>query len=178
MKKTISINLNSFIFNIDEDAYNMLNVYLGKLEEHFLKQEEGAEIVKDIESRIAEIFSMKIKDNKQVININDVEEVINILGNVEDITGDESEQAEEEKSKETKKSKKLYRDSETKILGGVCGGLAEFTGVSIVFWRIIFLVFLFVSQIGIIAYLILWIAVPEARTTAQKIEMKGGKITL
>lgn len=178
MKKTININLNSFIFNIDEDAYNTLKVYLSKLEDHFLKQEEGAEIVKDIESRVAELFSLKINDNKQVINISDVEEVIKILGNVEDITGDKEKDIKEEQAKEVKTTKKLYRDPDSKLLGGVCSGIAEYTGINIVIWRILFLVFLFFSQIGIIVYLILWIAVPEAKTTAQKIEMKGGKITL
>ncbi len=179
MKKTVSINLNSFMFVIDEDAYNVLHLYLGKLEAHFAKLEEGGEIVKDIESRIAEIFNMKINNNKQVINIQDVEEVIQILGNVEDITGDEEEEnvkSGNEKSK--RKSKKLFRDPENNIIGGVCSGLAEFTGISTTTWRIIFLIFLFFGQVSIIAYLILWIAVPEAKTTAQKLEMKGDKINL
>ncbi len=184
MKKTLNINLNSFMFNIDEDAYNMLQIYLNKLEEHFSKLEEGREIVKDIEARVAEIFGTKINDNKQVINLDDVEEVILILGNVEDITGEPAtnDQSEEKKSSEKgtskKKSKKLYRDPDNKALGGVCSGLSEFSGVSITTIRIIFLVFLFIGQVSIIAYLILWIAVPEAKTTAQKLEMKGDKINV
>lgn len=177
MKKTVSINLNSFVFVIDEDAYTMLHLYLSKLEEHFSKIEEGGEIVKDIETRISEIFNQKMNDSKHVINIRDVEEVIAILGNVEDITGDDDESKVEDQ-KGDKKSKKLYRDPETKFLAGVCSGLAEYTGISVIFWRVLFLVLLFAGQVGIIAYIILWIAVPEARTTAQKIEMKGGKITL
>ncbi len=176
MKKTVSINLNSFMFVIDEDAYNVLHVYLNKLEEHFSNIEEGGEIVKDIEARIAEIFNTKRSESKQVINLSDVEEVIGILGNVEDITGDEPDEKTTEK--ESKKTKKLYRDPEYKYLGGVCSGLAEYTGISVSIWRIIFLILLFAGQVGVIAYLILWIAVPEAKTTAQKIEMKGGKITL
>jgi phage shock protein PspC (stress-responsive transcriptional regulator) len=182
MKKTVSINLNSFVFVIDEDAYNMLHLYLGKLEDHFSKIEEGSEIVRDIESRIVEIFSSKINEGKQVINIRDVEEIIQILGNVDDITGDEhnekSTTESEDKTKENKKSKKFYRDPDSRVLGGVCSGLAEYTGISTTFWRIIFLIFIFIGQISIIAYLILWIAVPEAKTTAQKLEMKGDKINL
>ncbi|MDD4149754.1 MAG: PspC domain-containing protein [Bacteroidales bacterium] len=181
MKKTVNINLNSFMFNIDEDAYNMLSLYLRKLEEHFAKLEEGNEIVKDIEARIAEIFNMKINDNKQVISITDVEEVVLILGNVEDITGEDmSEPTSETKSenKKQKTKKKLYRDSENKQLAGVCSGLSYYTGISTTTWRILFLIFLFIGQISIIAYLILWIAVPEALTTAEKLEMKGDKVNL
>lgn len=184
MKKTVNINLNSFMFNIDEDAYNMLQIYLNKLEEHFSKLEEGSEIVKDIEARIAELFGLKIDESKHVINLADVEEIVQILGNVEDITGESTtdEKTEEKQTSEkgtgTKKSKKLYRDPDNKVLGGVCSGLSEFTGIGITTIRIIFLVFLFIGQVSIIAYLILWIAVPEAKTTAQKLEMKGDKINV
>jgi phage shock protein PspC (stress-responsive transcriptional regulator) len=166
------------MFNIDEDAYNVLHVYLEKLQLHFSSIEEGSEIVKDIESRIAEIFNMKINESKQVINIADVNDVIAILGEVEDITGENDNEKDEATSEGQKKQKKLYRDSENKILGGVCSGLSEYTGISTTTWRIIFLVFIFVGQVSIIAYIILWLAVPEAKTTAQKIEMKGGKINL
>jgi phage shock protein PspC (stress-responsive transcriptional regulator) len=180
MKKTVNINLNSFMFNIDEDAYIMLNIYLSKLQEHFAKLEEGSEIVRDIEARLAEIFGMKINESKQVINLSDVEEVILILGNVQDITGENISEESNDAKKETepKKRKKLYRDPDNKIIGGVCSGLSEYTGISITTWRIIFLIFLFVGQVSIIAYFILWIAVPEAKTTAQKLEMKGDKINL
>ncbi|MDD2385467.1 MAG: PspC domain-containing protein, partial [Bacteroidales bacterium] len=181
MKKTVNINLNSFMFNIDEDAYKMLSLYLSKLEEHFAKLEEGNEIVKDIEARIAEIFNMRINENKQIINIKDVEEVVLILGNVEDITGEDmSEQSSETKAedKKQKAKKKLYRDSENKQLAGICSGLSHYTGISTTTWRVLFLIFLFIGQISIIAYLILWIAVPEATTTAEKIEMKGDKVNL
>ncbi|MDD2634235.1 MAG: PspC domain-containing protein [Bacteroidales bacterium] len=179
MKKTVNINLNSFMFNIDEDAYKMLSLYLSKLEEHFSKLKEGNEIVKDIEARIAEIFNMRINDNKQVINITDVEEIVLILGNVEDITGEDmSEPTSETKSENKKEKKKLYRDSENKQIAGVCSGLSYYTGVSTTTWRVLFLIFLLIGQISIIAYLILWIAVPEATTTAEKLEMKGDKVNL
>jgi len=172
MKKTVSINLNSFIFNIDEDAYQAMQEYLTQLGNHFARQAEGNEIIKDIEARIAEIFSSKIKPGKEVINLEDVMEVISILGKVEDITGDETEPEAEAREK------KLYRNPENAKLAGICSGLAEYTGISVITWRIIFLILLFAGQIGLIAYLILWLAVPEAKTTAQKIEMKGGKINL
>jgi len=176
------------MFTIDEDAYSMLNLYLTKLQEHFSNQEEGSEIVKDIEARIAEIFNFKINDGKQVININDIEELVQILGNVEDITGEnmsdnsstENQGQEESESKKgkKKKNKKLYRDPDSKQLAGICSGLSYYTGISATTWRIIFLVFLFIGQVSIIAYLILWIAVPEAKTTSEKLEMKGDKVNL
>ncbi|PLX07091.1 MAG: hypothetical protein C0596_13250 [Marinilabiliales bacterium] len=171
------------MFTIDDDAYQMLKLYLGKLEEHFSAQEEGNEIVKDIEARIAEIFSMKINEGKQVINITDVEELITILGNVEDITGENmsdktNDSDNNEQKKETKRKKKLYRDPDNKQVGGICSGLSYYTGISATTWRILFLIFLFVGQVSIIAYLILWIAVPEAKTTSEKLEMKGDKVNL
>lgn len=180
MKKTISINLNSFIFNIDEDAYFMLSTYLEKLNLHFSKSEEGEEIVKDIEARIAEIFNIKISENKQVINITDVEEVINILGNIEDIVGDsENDENNKYNKQKSKNRKKLYRDTDNKKLAGVCAGLSAYTGIDVVFWRILFIIFLFVPGfISVIVYLILWLVVPEAKTIAEKIEMKEGKIDL
>ncbi|MDR2011220.1 MAG: PspC domain-containing protein [Bacteroidales bacterium] len=178
MKKTVTINLNSFIFNIDEDAYNELRDYLDKLELHFSGFDEGGEIVKDIEARLAEIFNMKITDNKQVINISDVEEVISILGNVEDIIGNEDQEENKGKNK-NKKKKKIYRDTDNKIIAGICSGLAAYTGIDVVIIRILFLVFLIIpGNISLIAYLILWIAVPEARTISQKIEMKGEPVDL
>jgi phage shock protein PspC (stress-responsive transcriptional regulator) len=180
MKKTISINLNSFFFNIDEDAYIMLKTYLEKLEFHFSKSDEGNEIIKDIEARIAEIFNMKISNNKQVINISDVNDVINILGNVEDITGNSDTANNDCKNTKTRWTKKLYRDPDNKKIAGICAGLSAYTGVDAVFWRILFITFLFIPflWIIIIVYAVLWMAIPEAKTIAEKIEMKEGKIDL
>lgn len=179
MKKTVTINLNSFIFNIDEDAYKVLHVYLEKLSEHFGNNEEGREIIKDIEARIAELFSEKLSENKQVINIDDVNEVISILGYVNDIIDSDETEDTSKKEEKKKRDKKFFRDPDNKMLAGVCSGLAAYTGVSIIVWRIIFLVFLFIpGNISIVAYIILWIAVPMAKTTAQKLEMKGEKVNL
>ncbi len=178
MKKTVNINLNSFNFSIDEDAYNVLNNYLSQLQKHFAPIEEGNEIIHDIEARIAEIFNMKINENKQVINISDIDELIKILGKVEDITGESISNNNESEESTTKNKKKLYRDPDSRYLGGVCSGLSYYTGISATTWRILFMLFLFVGQVSLIAYIILWIAVPEAKTTTEKIEMKGDKINL
>jgi phage shock protein PspC (stress-responsive transcriptional regulator) len=182
MKKTISINLNSFMFHIDEDAYQILHVYLDKLAAHFGNNEEGREIIRDIEARISELFAEKLTTAKQVINTADVEEVIAVLGYIDDIIDsdeDESSKKEESEPSDKKAGKKLFRDDDSKVLAGVCSGLAAYTGVSVVLWRVIFLIFLFIpGNISIFAYIILWIAVPVAKTTAQKLEMKGEKVNL
>lgn len=178
MKKTVTINLNSFIFNIDEDAYHMLNIYLEKLSEHFSKSEGGQEIIKDIEARIAELFGEKISGSKQVIDIKDVEEVISILGYVDDIINSDDESEADKKKDNAKYARKLYRDSDSKVIAGVCSGLAAYAGMSVIAVRIIFLLLLFFGNVSLIAYLVLWIAVPEAKTTAQKLEMKGEKVNL
>ncbi len=177
MKKTVTISLNSFIFNIDEDAYQVLSLYLDKLTQHFSKTEEGNEIIKDIEARIAELFGEKLSPNKQVINIDDVNEIISVLGYVDDII--DSDETSKSSNEEKKFKKKLYRDPDSRVIGGVCSGLAHYTGLSIILWRIIFLLFLIIpGNVGIVAYIILWIAVPSAKTTAQKLKMKGEKVNL
>lgn len=182
MKKTVSINLQGLIFNIDEDAYNLLSSYIEKLSKHFGNNSEGEEIVKDIEARIAELFSEKLSDHRQVINIEDVREVIKIMGDADEIIeGDvnyeaESTQDEQEKSK---KRKKLFRDSDKRIAGGVCAGLSAYTGVNLFAMRSIFVI-LFLLSAGTIMllYLLLWIIIPKARTRAEKLEMKGEKVNI
>ncbi len=179
MKKTVSINLNGLIFNIDEDAFQLLSVYIDELKAYFSKQEAGNEIISDIESRIAEIFSGKINPSKQVLNIADVEEVISTLGRVEEIIGDDSEEKSESHRSENKKRKKLFRDPEARILGGVCAGLAEFSGINILAVRIIFAIFfLFSAGFMTLVYLILWLIVPKATTVADRLEMKGKDINI
>ena len=86
MKITVSINLGGYSFNIDEDAYAELKRYLKNLELHFAGEESSSEILSDIETRMAELFRTKITSYKQVINIDDVHQVISVLGTPEDIS--------------------------------------------------------------------------------------------
>jgi phage shock protein PspC (stress-responsive transcriptional regulator) len=182
MKKTIIINISGIIFNIDEDAYDMLQMYLETLKRYFGNKPEGAEIVEDIEGRISELFQPRISDAKQSINIDDVSEVISILGKPEDIAGAGDENFEEGKTDysamTSKPSRRLYRDQDNAYIGGVCSGLGAYFNIDPLFFRIIFIGLIFAGGISLIIYPILWIVVPKAVTAAQKLEMKGENVTV
>ena len=178
MKKTFSINLNGIVFNIDEDAYDKLHLYLSSIERHFSKEEERKEIIVDIEARLAEIFSGKIKPTKQVINVDDVDDVIRMMGQPGDFADEESEEIPKEDPLYHKKYRRMYRDPDSRVIGGVCSGLSAYFGIDPVFLRLIFLIAFFGFGVGLLIYLILWIVLPEARTTAQKLEMRGEKVNV
>ncbi len=180
MKKTLTINLSGSVFHIDDDAYEKLNAYLAKINRHFGNDADAKEIVEDIEARIAEIFAEKIKDGGEVINIEHVEEVIVIMGTPEAISNEEegNEKAFEKKTFRVK-GKRLFRDPEDRVLGGVCSGLGAYFSVDPVLIRILFvLVFFFPIGSSVLIYLILWIVVPKASSTAQRLEMKGEEVNI
>ena len=177
MKKTFTINLSGSIFHIEEDAYEALQKYLVTIKNHFGTSEEGKEITADIEARIAEIFSGKSSCDNNVITLQCVNEVIEIMGTPQNFTEEEVE--EDSMTGQKKRKKRLYRDPEEKVLSGVCGGLAAYFDIDPVIMRIIFVVLAFITTgAAILAYLILWIAVPKAVTTAQRLEMRGEPVTV
>ena len=122
MKKSLNININGIIFHIDEDAYEKLNAYLERLKKHFSQQEGGGEVVNDIEARIAELLREKMDENKQVVTIEDIDEIIRKLGEPAEMMDDE-EQEEKPPRFNFDQPKRLYRDPENKIIGGVGGGM-------------------------------------------------------
>jgi len=177
MKKTFTINLSGSIFYIEEDAYEVLQKYLVTIKKHFGTSEEGKEITADIEARIAEIFSGKSPCDKNVITLDCVNEVIEIMGTPQNFAEEEGE--EEPLTGQKKRKKRLYRDPEEKVLSGVCGGLAAYFDMDPVIVRIIFVVLAFITTgAAVLAYLILWIVVPKAVTTAQRLEMRGEPVTV
>ncbi|KPK84591.1 MAG: hypothetical protein AMS27_09485 [Bacteroides sp. SM23_62_1] len=181
MKKTVKINLSGIVFNLDEDAYQELKNYLDSIISRFRDMEEGNEIISDIESRIAEIFQSKVSDKKQVITLKDVNEVIAIMGRPEDFYDAETMGADTETGKEEysrKRHRRLYRDPENAILGGVAAGLAAYFGIEIWIIRLLLVILTFPIQVIPIIYIILWIVVPKAETAAQKLEMRGEKVTV
>ncbi|MFW5822522.1 MAG: PspC domain-containing protein, partial [Tangfeifania sp.] len=125
MKKTFTINISGTVFHIEEDAYEVLQKYLVNLKKHFGTDEEGKEILADIEARIAEIFTENSLDEKKVITIDRVNQVIETMGTPEDFAEEEAE-AEEIYTSETKRKRRLYRDPDRRVLGGVCGGLGAY----------------------------------------------------
>ncbi len=175
MKITVSINIGGYSFNIDEDAYSELKIYLKSLELHFSGEESSSEILSDIEARMAELFRSRLAEYKQVITIEDVREVMAILGTPEDISDKEGPSAREKFS--SPGYHRMYRDPDHRIIGGVCSGMAAYWNIDPVIIRIIFVVLAF-GGIGVLLYLILYIAIPEAKTTAQKIEMHGEPVNI
>ena len=178
MKKTVTANISGIVFHIDEDAYEKLGRYLSNVKSHFNAEAGSDEILSDIEGRIAEMFQEKITASKKVININDVNEVITQLGEPEQMAEPEEEPKSKGPRYEEKAQKRLYRDPDDKYIAGVSGGLGAFFNIDPVWIRVAFVVFTFVYGFGPLLYIILWIVVPKARTTAEKLEMRGEKVNI
>jgi phage shock protein PspC (stress-responsive transcriptional regulator) len=180
MKKAIKINLSGIIFHIDDDAYEKLKLYLDTISRHFSDKQESKEIIDDIESRIAELFQERITAENQVITLKIVNEVIDIMGNPEDIadTGEGTDEKKRSFHESYASSKRLYRDPENSVIAGVCGGLAAYFGVDPVIFRLLFVIFFFAGGASILVYVILWIVLPRAETAAQKLEMRGEKVNV
>ncbi|MVO10399.1 PspC domain-containing protein [Flavobacterium sp. TP390] len=182
MNKTISINLGGFFFHIDEDAYQKLSRYFDAVKRS-LSPEGRDEIIKDIESRIAELFQERIKNEKQVITLSEIDEVIAIMGQPEDYKIDEETSYSNERtytsSSKTGRNKRLYRDKDNAILGGVASGFGHYFNIDPL-WIRLGIVLIVVAGVGspILIYLLLWVIVPEAITTSQKLEMRGEPITI
>ena len=183
MKKTLTVNLSGTVFHIDEDAYCLLDNYLDSLKLYFRSQKDGHEIVCDIENRISELFSEKIMAGQQVITIADAEVVIQQMGNPEefDTVGDDSTNDEPIADTTTNYilNKRLFRDPDNKILGGVCSGLAAYLGWDVTLVRIIaILILIFGYGLIIPIYIVCWIIIPEARTVTEKLSMHGEEINV
>jgi phage shock protein PspC (stress-responsive transcriptional regulator) len=176
MKITVSINLGGYSFNIDEDAYAELKMYLRNLELHFAGEESSSEILSDIETRMSELFRTKITSYKQVISIEDVRQTISVLGTPEDISDSDGPSARERFA--APGYHRMYRDTDHRIIGGVCSGMGAYWDIDPVFIRIFFVALVLAGGLGVLVYLILYIVIPEAKTTAQKIEMKGHPVNI
>jgi len=157
MKKTFTINIGYSIFNIEEGAYEILNSYLNSIKTYFSTIDDDSEIIKDFELRVAENFSSKISSSKQCINLNDVREMIQIMGSLDDFKEIYSDNGTET-TNEDKKSNKLFRDSSNRIIAGICSGIAEYFKIDPIIIRIIFFI---AVPLNLIIYIILWMGIPS-----------------
>ena len=183
MNKTVNINLAGLIFHIDEDAYAKLQRYLESIKRSFDNTQGRDEIISDIEARIAELFNEKIKNERQVISNKEVEEVIAIMGQPEDYVVDEEifedEPGRRHATTATGKVKKLFRDTENGYIGGVSSGLGHYLGIEAIWVRLLWVLLTILSSGGfILIYIAFWIFVPEAKTTADKLAMRGEEVTV
>ncbi len=180
MNKTININLGGIFFHIDEVAYQKLKGYLDAIRRSLSDDPKGRdEIITDIESRIGELLSTRVKDARQVINEQDIDEVVEVMGKPEDyMVDDEIFNDDTYGNYRSRKSKKLYRDGSDRFLGGVASGMAHYLNVDVIWIRLGWLVAAFGFGFGFIVYPILWILLPEANTTAEKLEMEGAEVNI
>ncbi|MFD2939817.1 PspC domain-containing protein [Flavobacterium notoginsengisoli] len=180
MNKTVNINLGGMFFHIDEDAYLKLTRYFDAIKRSLNNSSGQDEIIKDIEMRVSELLTEKQKSEKHVVGLKDVDEVIAVMGQPEDYRLEDEENSNQSfNNYSQRKHKKLYRDKEKGLIGGVATGLGHYFGIDAVWIKIIFLIFVFAGfGTGILAYFVLWIVTPEAVTTSEKLEMTGEPVTI
>lgn len=187
MKKTLSITLGGRVFSIEEDGFAALEAYLADLKRHFAGEESADELLADIEASLGEKFSAKIGPGHEAVAKADVEDAIGVMGKPDEIApdadepsapGQESSKAESEQEPSADAPKRLYRDTEDVVVGGVASGLAAYFGIDPVFIRIAFILLAFANGVGVLIYLILWAVMPEAKTAAQKLEMRGRPVNV
>ena len=180
MNKTININLANLFFHIDEVAYTKLQRYLEAIKRSFANTSGSDEIIADIEARIAELFHEKMENERQVITEKEVDEVIGIMGQPEDYMVDEDIFEDQPKtSKIPGRVRKLYRDIDNKYIGGVSAGLGHYFGIDALWVRLLWILLTIFSWGGFVfIYGLLWILIPEAVTTAQKLDMRGEAVNI
>jgi phage shock protein PspC (stress-responsive transcriptional regulator) len=182
MKHVETIQINGIVFSIDDDAFEKLGSYLEKLSNYFKNELGGREIIVDIEARISELFAERDEGVNKVITTEDVVKVIETLGTPEDIAGTDADAERKTTppcpSQTVKRSKRLLRDGDRGYAGGVCAGLAAWLGIGALAVRLafIFLTIAWGASIGV--YILLWIIIPKAKTTAQKLEMRGEPVNI
>ena len=181
MKKTINVAIGGCSFTIDEDAYNTLNDYLERFKAALDSTSSSSGVMDELEVRIADLLKGRL-GGRQVVDLVMTQSVIGELGYPEGYNPAEEQTGKEEAPKEEyhysgtdgeKPARKLFRDPDGKKLAGVCSGIALFLNVDVVLIRVIFLVALICGSAGFWIYLVIWIAAPEARTAAEKCELRG-----
>lgn len=195
MKPTVRVSIGGLAFNLDEDAYRILNNYLQGLRRHFAANAEGDEIISDIESRLCELLQVRIPSPDGVVSENDAQEIIKVMGNPKDfddsIEPDMSHAEEDDNmygantgnEEQDFFKKRLYRDTENKIIGGVCSGLSHYFRIDPTIIRLLFaglFVLLFAAvhrgpscMVVLLVYVILWAVMPVAKTFTEKLSMTG-----
>jgi phage shock protein PspC (stress-responsive transcriptional regulator) len=190
MNKVFNINLGGYPFTIDEDAYNHLRTYLEAIHNHFRQTEGYEEITHDIEARLAELFVERL-NHRHIVGFQDVEDAIAIMGKPEDFGADPVEDTfagashtstESDTTQDKfriKTGKRLFRDPEEKMIGGVASGLAAYFGIADPIWvRLFFALFLITGGIGVPVYFVLWALMPEAKTAGDRLAMRGEPINI
>ncbi len=184
MKRTITMNLSGIVFHIEEDAYEKLNQYLQTIKSYFKDAEGCDEIMNDIESRIAEMLQGKVSNTKQAVIMADVQNVISVMGSPEEFAGDNAsgkDSAEKQRNNNSSSyahtgRRRIFRDPDNRIIGGVCSCIANYFDFDPIWLRAAFAISFFAFGTGFLLYFVLLIIIPKATTTAEKLEMRGEKV--
>jgi len=180
MQRIIQINIAGRLIPIEEDAYMVLRDYIKSLDRHFANEQGKDEIIQDIEYRIAELFAARLQTGTPCIDNEDVRKVIETLGPAYTIGAATAEPVNpylpaRYEARNAKGHRRLYRNPNDKVLGGVCSGIASYFDVDPVLVRLIFVVLFFMALIGPVAYIIAWMVIPAARTPEELAYMTGGE---
>ena len=170
MNKIIKINLAGQAVSIDEQAYESLSQYMRSLEKHFVNTESGKEILEDIEARIAELFFATLRSNDFISEMH-VQEAITLMGTAQDMGAEEGEESETTHVFSEPKRKKLFRDKDDAVFGGVCSGIGAYYGLDTSAVRVIFVLLVLLAGAPIVAYIILWAIIPAAITHQDRYRM-------
>lgn len=176
MKKTVNVAIGGCSFVIDEDACNVISTYLDRFKAAIGESSSSTEVMDELENRIADLLKGKL-GGRDVVTLAMAESVIAQLGYPEGYKEAEhrngSEAPGQDAGWQDRPVKKLFRDTDDKKIAGVCSGLALFLGVDVVIMRVIFLIALICGSAGFWIYVVIWIAAPEAKTAAEKCELRG-----
>lgn len=183
MNKTTSIHIKGNNFIIEEQGYVLLKNYLERLNQLLSNDQGKEEIIEDIEYRIAELFQELLNDRKNVIEEKEVNQILQTLGNPEEYTLNEAvdsnnKEFKEVSEEELKTSKQLYRDVENAKIAGICSGISHYLSIDVRIIRASFLLIFFFGAFSIPVYLILWLVVPKALSSSDRLRMKGKAITV
>lgn len=183
MNKVFNINLGGIPFTIDEDAYEHLSNYLKTIHSHFRHSEGYEEITTDIEARLAELFQEK-KGDRPIVTLRDVNSVIAIMGTPEDfgaepLTEEAPKSSSGSKKWKLKTGKRLFRNTDEEVIGGVCSGIAAYFGIEDPLWvRLFFVLFAITGGFAIPLYLILWAILPKAESASDRLAMRGDPVNV
>lgn len=182
MQRIIQITIGGRVISIEEKAYAQLNDYITALEKQFAGEAGRDEIILDIESRMAELFAAKLESGSQAIDSTDVQKVIETLGNASELN--DTPPVNDRRSYQQQYSysgqyytppvtRRLYRNPNDRMLGGVCSGIANYFDIDPVMVRLVFAILFLTAGLGLLAYILTWIIVPAARTPQEMYYMTG-----
>jgi phage shock protein PspC (stress-responsive transcriptional regulator) len=178
MNKTVSIHLQGAPFIFEEQAYDRLNSYLQQLKQVLQKEEGSDEILQDIELRMVELIQQQLTPFKQVVELSVIEQIIEKLGQPEDFSDETTATSETAAVTDEPIEKRLFRDGDRAMIGGVCAGVSAYFNIDVVIVRVIYICFFLTFGIGFLLYIVLWAIIPLAKTSSDKLRMKGQHVNI